>query len=432
MKFLKKTIIIFWVCCAVLFNFSCSAKNPKNSFTFFGTPSYGLSPLIDTQTVLGGSKKDFVGEILAHNDYIYVLGETQSNDGTFTSSSGGHKLFLSVLNNKGQFLKCMVFGISKIKNTFLKAKIINDFMYILSDCTLETESVAVYKINPQTDSIQHTVTGSLLTDENGLDLIEWKDSIFVIGQSYDYITSCKSLFITRLDQKLNQKHYERIIRPADLTYIGTENSSDCLKVWVNAIAITYSYPAMIDISKDNYIYNNFQNELLTFRLLNVSTINNKALLILCNEDRNNTAAYVFYSLKGFEKINYIAIDNITNAKVIADKDYALVYLFGKISAYYIITKDMYFPQNNLNKNITTPNKSLKVNFGALMLTQNNNKYELIFFYRQKIKIIELTSIDNINALCVYQDYLITASDYKAKKSQDIKVYFSKIMPYYFN
>lgn len=432
MKFFNKKIIaILLMFSAVFFNCSCSSITLNNGFMIFGTPSYALSPLIDIQTILGGSKDDYVCEILAHNEYIYVIGETQSNDGSFTSSSGGHKLFLAVLNNNGQFLKCLIFGISKTKNTFLKAKIINDFVYVLSDCSLETESVVVYKINLQTDSIKNIVTGSLLTDENGLDLIEWKDSIFIIGQSYDYTTSCKSLFITRLDQKLNQKHYERIIRPADLTYIGTENSSDCLKVWVNAIAITYSYPAMIDISKDNYVYNNFQNELLAFKLINVTTINNKALLVLCNEDRNNTAAYIFYSLKGFEKINYIAIDNITNSEVITDEDYTLVYLFGKISTYCIISKDMYFPQNNLNKNIATPYKSLKTKTGVLMLTKDNDKYKLLHFDRQKIKIADLKMIENIDAFCVKKDYLITATNYQAKKSKDIQVYFSKIMRYNF-
>lgn len=430
MKSIKKITALFFIFCTVFF-IACSVRNSDNKLVIFGTPSYSLSPLSDIKTILGGSKDDNVCEVLNYQDYIYVLGETQSNDGSFTSSSGGHKLFLTVLDNKGQFLKCLVFGVSETKNTFLKAKIINDCVFVLSDCSLQTESVTIYKINPQTNSIKHKVTGSLLMDENGLDIIEWNGSLFVIGQNYDYTTSCKNLFITRLDQKLNQKYYERIIRPADLTYIGTDSSSDSLKVWVNAIAITYSYPAMIDISKDNYIYNNFQNELMAFRLLNVTVINNKSLLILSDEGKNNMAAYVFYSSNSFEKINYMATDNIINAQSVAKDNYALVYLSGKISEYYIISKGIYFVQDNLNKSIITPYKYLKINTGVIMLTKDYDKYKLLYFDRYNIKIIDLNITDSINAFCVYKDYLITANNYYAKKSQDIMVYFSKIMPYYF-
>lgn len=432
MKIFNKKLVILFFSFWAAFLVACSSANPKNSIIIYGTPSYSLSPLIDIQTILGGSKDENIVEILTCDDYIYVIGETNSNDGNFSSSPGGQKLFLAVIDSKGQLKKSLVFGVSNIKNTFIKAKNINNSVYILSDCSLDTQSVAVYKIIPKTNEIYHTITESVLIDENGLDLIEWKESIYIIGQSYDYATSCKSLFITRFDHNLNKKHYERILRPADLTYIGTESSSDFLKVWVNAIAITYSYPAMIDISKDNYVYNNFQNELYAYRLLDVASVNNNALLILSNENRNNAAAFVYYSSLGFSKVNHIAIDNVNNAKIITDENYALVYFGGNTPIYYIIYQNMNYPISTLNKTLLAPYKFLNIKKGVLILSKESNQKQLLYLRNQKINIADLSIIKDINAFCIFNDYFISACNYQNKNSKDIKVHFSKIMPYYFN
>ncbi len=427
MKILIKKYLIIILCIAFCFLSACSSRNVEKAFVLYGTPTYSLSPIIHIQTILGGSNDDYVFEVLYCDNYIYVIGETNSNDGSFTSSSDGHKLFLAVLNNKGQFLKCLTFGKSNTKNKYVKAKVINTYIYVLSDCSLETQSVVLYKIDLNNNSVHNTVLGSLLVDENALDLIEWKDSIFVIGQAYDNTSSCKSLFITRLDYSLKQKHYERIIRAADLTYIGTESSSNSLKVWINAVAISYSYPAMIDISKDNYVYNNFESQLLSYRLLNIASINDNVLLVLSNEKLNNSAAYVFYCSNSFEKINNLDIENITHAKIAPIKDNALVSFYGRTSLYYLINKDVKLPQNELSKKNATCEKSLSISTGTLIMTKNNNCYELLYINKLKTKIMNLGNYDNINSFCVFKDFLIIASNEK----NDIKISFSKIMPYYF-
>lgn len=425
MKFRIALLIIILLISAVMVTAFFACKNIPSSFnnkiTLYGNPVIATDPLSEWQTVLGGSNDDIAKAIHIKDDLLYFLGESSSIDGTLTSSAGGKKLLYSKLNLNGDLKSIKIFGVSDTQNTIIKTLKINDYIYVLSDIPSQDGNAVVYKIDTKTSDIRFKMLGSKLLNENGLDLIEWNDKIYVIGKNYDSVINSNNLFICCLDYDLNIRYFERIVRGANLTYVKVIKNKDSLILWANAEAALCSYPVAIDISQNNYKYEIIQLECGNSKLLNAHLTNNgRTLLIIAVNNKNNQAAYAFVNNNKAEYIHYMSNDNAKSAEIFKVGTNYAIYIDGRFSSYYIIVNNKYYPINEIH---SKPFKIISKNNNTVILA-NNNLYqtEFLLFYNNKITKL-LLPYKNI----VFADFILCENNAYLAMTIGIKINDIKII-----
>ncbi len=428
-KFLKFCFI------AVLYFVICScAKTPQNNvFLDYGKPAIYPSPFALWQTIIGGTKDDAVKDVFCYDGFIYIIGESNSYDCNFTSAISGQKIFLGKIGFDGQLKNIWFFAASNKQNSFVKSVIVGDYLFVLCECALKTKSAVLFKINLNSGQSSYRVLGSGLLDEYALDLIYRDNKLYIIGQNFDSVYDTRNLFIEQLDINLNQKNYQRIVKSSDLKYIGCIQTQDSINIWINAVAIEYSYPVMIDIGKSQYIYYNFENPMLSYRLMDAASLGGKTLLIFAEENKDNNVAYCFFEDGKFQNLRHISKNNILSARIMPCQDYATVFLNSQKPSCYLIDEKHIVREKNLNQELASPYKYFKNQYITAALGQDNNNQKLIITSNYNIKIMDLAVADKITAFWIEKDYLIIVSNIKGiKDDMDIKVMLLKTMPYYFS
>src|SRR5690606_6312446 len=177
-----------------------------------------------------------------------------------------------------------------------------------------------------------------------------------------------------------------------------------IHIWINAVAIKYSYPVMIDITKSQYVYHNLENPMLAYRLLDVASLGDKALLIFAKETQDNTAAYCFFENGKFQNLRHLSKDNIISARIIPNQNYATVFFNSQKPSYYLIDDKHIAWLKNLNQELVAPYQYFKNQYITAALSQDNNNQKLIITNNYNIKIMDLKVTDKIMAFCIEKDY----------------------------
>ncbi|HEY8423765.1 MAG TPA: hypothetical protein VIL23_03285 [Clostridia bacterium] len=416
----------------VLFIFilgGCHKPSAQTRFPAYGAPVFYPYPSVIWQTTAGGSKDDYVKDVFCRGGYIYILGESNSYDINFTSAKSGQKLFLGRLDLSGEIKNIWTFAAADKQNSYIKSILIDDYLYVLGECGLDTKTVVLYKVDINNGQAFYKTLGSKIFDEDALDLIHYKNKLYVIGQNLEHYYNNRGIFIEQLDLNLNQQNFQRFLRSADLKYIGSVITQDAVNIWINAVAINNSYPVMIDISGKEYVYHNFENPFYSYRLLDAKPQGEKTLLIFAKENQNNAAAYCFFENGKFGSIMHIQKDNVISGKILPCQDYAAAYLDSDSPSFYIIS-DKYISQlKNLNHDF----EGLYKNFGQMTaaIGKRNDKQYLIIIKNSGAKVLNLEISERISAFWIEKDYLIAVSNKKNKDTSDIIITLIKAMPYQF-
>lgn len=428
-RFLKLHLVVVFLLC---FMMCACTKTPQDNINLdYGKPMVFPYPSTLWQTTIGGSQDDYVKDVFCYDGFIYIIGETNSYDINFTATKLSQKLFLGRLDWDGQIKDIWTFAASDKQNSIIKSIIIDEYLFVLSECALNTKSVALHKVNLKNGQAKTKVLGSSILDEDALDLIHHNNKIYVIGQNFERSLDSRNLFVEQVDFDLNQQNYQRIVRSSDLKYIGCVKTKDAVNIWINAVAIKDSYPVMIDITNNEYIYHNFEKPLKAYRLLDAKPLGNKTLLIFAQESQNNKAVYCFFENGKFQNIRHISKDNIISGKIIPNNNYATVFLDSQSPNYYLVNENFVALIKNLNQEPDSEYKNFEPNISAL-LCMENNRQKIIIMKDYNTKIINLEILENITAFWIEKDYIIAVSNTQnPQNATDIKVMLIKAMPYQF-
>ena len=428
-RFLKLHLVVVFLLC---FMMCACTKTPQDNINLdYGKPMVFPYPSTLWQTTIGGSQDDYVKDVFCYDGFIYIIGETNSYDINFTATKLSQKLFLGRLDWDGQIKDIWTFAASDKQNSIIKSIIIDEYLFVLSECALNTKSVALLKVNLKNGQAKTKVLGSSILDEDALDLIHHNNKIYVIGQNFERNLDSRNLFVEQVDFDLNQQNYQRIVRSSDLKYIGCVKTKDAVNIWINAVAIKDSYPVMIDITNNEYIYHNFEKPLKAYRLLDAKPLGNKTLLIFAQESQNNKAVYCFFENGKFQNIRHISKDNIISGKIIPNNNYATVFLDSQSPNYYLVNENFVALIKNLNQEPDSEYKNFEPNISAL-LCMENNRQKIIIMKDYNTKIINLEILENITAFWIEKDYIIAVSNTQnPQNATDIKVMLIKAMPYQF-
>ncbi|HEY8443743.1 MAG TPA: hypothetical protein VIL24_02985 [Clostridia bacterium] len=390
----------------------------------YGKPVFYPYPSAVWRLVLGGTKDDYVKDIFCYDGYIYIIGESNSSDINFTSAIFGQKLFLGRLDFNGEIKNIWSFAASS-KNRYVKSLIIDECLYVLAECELDTKSAVIYKVNLNTGQAVYKVLGSRLLEEDALDLIADGNKLYVVGQNVERYYNVRNLFIEQLDLNLKQQNFQRFVRGADLKYIGCVKNNDRLNVWVSAVAIEHSYPVMIDLTDSEYVYHNFERPFLGHKLLDAKALGDKTLLVFAKENQNS-AAYCFFENGEFGALKSILKEDAANGKIIPNGDCSAVFLDAQNPSYYFVSEKYFAVINNINADLLSY-KCFEDKKIAAALAKQGGRQCLLLFKDYDLKILYLETPENLTSFWIEEDYLITAGN----GDSDIIITLTKALPYQF-
>jgi hypothetical protein len=410
-----------------LFVFLCclgACQKPLDKINMdYGKPVIYPYPSALWQTTIGGTKDDYVKDVFCCGGYIYIIGESNSSDINFTSAVFGQKLFLGRLDFNGQLKNIWTFAAAE-QNRLVKSLIIDDYLYILAEGKFTVKSAVIYKVNLKNGQAFYRVLGSELFDEDALDLAAFEGKLYVIGQNSEYFNNDRHIFIEQLDLNLNPQNFQRFVRGADLTYINWVKTKDGLNVWLNAVSIEYSYPVMIDIGGNEYIYHNYENPFLKYKLLDAKALGDKTLLVFLKE-KQNTAAYCFFENGEFESLRSVLKEDTANAELIPNRDYAAVFLNSQNPDYYLVSENFFVNLKNIDYDFISY-KCFEDEKITVALTRRGGKQSLLIMKDYGFRILNLET-PAIISFWIENDYIITASN----QASDIKVTLLNALPYQF-